>query len=97
MTPYFKARIIDTRLFILLINQFMEEKSSVNKSKIEKKMNVIISLLLKIANDGGAVSLKEQVRDLASFGLDSAEIAEITGKKVGHVSKELSVLKKESK
>jgi hypothetical protein len=75
----------------------MEEKSSVNKSKIEKKMNVIISLLLKIANDGGTVSLKEQVRDLASFGLDSAEIAEITGKKVGHVSKELSVLKKESK
>ncbi len=60
-------------------------------------MNVIISLLLKIANDGGEMSLKEQVRDLASFGLDSAEIAEITSRKVGHISKELSILKRENK
>ena len=60
-------------------------------------MNVIISLLLKIANNGNEISLKEQVRDLASFGLSSSEIAEITGKKVGHVSKELSILNKENK
>ena len=60
-------------------------------------MNVIISLLLKIANDGGEATLKEQVRDLVSFGLSSSEIAEILGKKVGHVSKEISILKKESK
>lgn len=60
-------------------------------------MNVIISLLLKIANNGNETSLKEQVRDLASFGLSSSEIAEITGKKVGHVSKELSILKREAK
>ena len=75
----------------------MTEKPSANTSKIEKKMNVIISLLLKIANNGNETSLKEQVRDLASFGLSSSEIAEITGKKVGHVSKELSILKKEDK
>lgn len=75
----------------------MEEKSSANVSKIEKKMNVIISLLLKIANNGSEVTFKEQVRDLGSFGLSSAEIAEITGKTVGHVSKELSILKKEGK
>lgn len=75
----------------------MTEKPSANTSKIEKKMNVIISLLLKIANNGNETSLKEQVRDLASFGLSSSEIAEITGKKVGHVSKELSTLKKETK
>jgi len=75
----------------------MTEKPSANTSKIEKKMNVIISLLLKIANNGNEISLKEQVRDLASFGLSSSEIAEITGKKVGHVSKELSILKKETK
>ena len=75
----------------------MTEKPSANTSKIEKKMNVIISLLLKIANNGNEIPFKEQVRDLASFGLSSSEIAEITGKKVGHVSKELSILKKETK
>lgn len=75
----------------------MTDNSMVNTSKIEKKMNVIISLLLKIANDGGTTPFKEQVRDLASFGLSSSEIAEITGKKSGHVSKELSILRKESK
>lgn len=75
----------------------MTEKLSANTSKIEKKMNVIISLLLKIANNGNETSLKEQVRDLASFGLSSSEIAEITGKKVGYVSKELSILKREAK
>lgn len=68
-----------------------------NTKSIERKMNVIISLLLKIANNGNESKLKDQVRDLASFGLSSAEIAEIVGKTVGHVSKELSILKKEVK
>lgn len=64
---------------------------------IELKMNVIISLLLKIANNGNESTLKEQIRDLASFGLSSSEIAEILGKTVGYVSKELSIIKKELK
>lgn len=64
---------------------------------IERKMNVIISLLLKIANNGNELTLRDQVRDLASFDLSSAEIAEIVGKTVGHVSKELSIIKKEAK
>lgn len=64
---------------------------------IERRMNVIISLLLKIANNGNESTLKDQVRDLASFNLSSAEIAEIIGKTVGHVSKELSIFKKKSK
>jgi len=74
----------------------MEEKQQ-DTSSIERKMNVIISLLLKIANNGNDSTLKEQVRDLASFGLSSSEIADILGKKVGYISKELSVLKKEPK
>jgi len=60
-------------------------------------MNVIISLLLRIANSGKTLTLKEQVRDLSASGLKSSEIADILGKKVGHVSKELSLLKRESK
>ncbi len=64
---------------------------------LERKMNVIISLLLRIANSGKTLTLKEQVRDLSASGLKSSEIADILGKKVGHVSKELSLLKRESK
>lgn len=66
-----------------------------NVESVERKLNVIIALLLRIANSGKAQTLKEQVRDLASFGLASSEIADIVGKKVGHVSKELSILKRE--
>jgi DNA-binding CsgD family transcriptional regulator len=69
-------------------------KSNHNTASIERKLNVIISLLLRIANSGNDLTLKEQVRNLASFGLSSSEIAEIVGKKVGYVSKELSILKK---
>ena len=64
-----------------------------NTRSIERKLNVIISLLLRIANSGSDLTLKEQVRNLASFGLSSPEIAEIVGKKVGYVSKELSILR----
>ena len=71
----------------------MEDKK-VNISSVDKKMSVIISLLLKIANNGNEISLKDQIRNLSAFGLTSAEIADIIGKKVGHVSKELSELKK---
>ena len=66
-------------------------------ASIDKKMSVMISLLLKIANNGNDVTLKEQIRDLSAFGLTSTEIADIIGKKVGHVSKELSEFKKNNK
>ena len=64
------------------------------KKSIDRKLSVIISLLLKIANEGSALTLREQIGELFNFGLNSAEIADILGKKVGHVSKELSTLKK---
>ena len=63
-------------------------------SSIDKKLSIVISLLLKIANGGNGATLKEQIKDLAFFGLSSSEIADILGKKVGYVSKELSELKK---
>ena len=64
---------------------------------IDRKLSVIIALLLKIANNGGEATLKDQIADLSSFGLSSAEIASILGKTVSHVSKELSELKKKQK
>lgn len=69
-----------------------EEKTDL--SSLDRKLSAIISLLVKIANSGSEVSLKEQIRTLAACGLTSTEIAGILGKKVGYVSKELSELKK---
>ena len=65
-----------------------------HSSEISKKLSVVISLLVKIANDNKNITLKEQIENLASFGLSSSEIADIIGKKVGYVSKELSELRK---
>lgn len=74
---------------------------NINKTRdfsgIEKKLSVIISLLVRIANDNKDITLKDQIKDLASFGLNSSEIADILGKKVGYISKELSELKKSIK
>lgn len=64
---------------------------------IDRKLSVMVSILLRIANDGEAATLKEQIRDLSSFGLGSSEIADILRKKVGYISKELSELKREFK
>ena len=63
-------------------------------SSVDKKLSVIISILLKIANDNKKTNFKDQISELASFGLSSSEIAEILSKKVGYISKELSVSKK---
>ena len=63
-------------------------------SVIDKKLSVIIALLLRIANNDNNLTLKEQIGDLASFGLNSSEIANILGKKTSYISKELSELKK---
>ena len=72
-------------------------ENNTNLTSIDKKMSVMISLLLKIANNGTDVTLKNQIKDLSAFGLTSTEIADIIGKKVGYVSKELSELKKTNK
>lgn len=72
-----------------------DEKS--NLLSIDRKLSIVISLLLKIANNGRDVTFKEQIGELSAFGLNSSEIADILGKKVGYVSKELSGIKKSKK
>ena len=66
-------------------------------SDIDKKLSVVIGLLVRIANAGSNPTLKEQVRYLSSSRLTSAEIAGILGKTVSHISKELSGLKNKHK
>lgn len=72
-----------------------EEKTNI--SSIDRKLSIVISLLMRIANNGGNPTLKDQIEDLYSFGLNSTEIAGILSKKVAYVSKELSELKKKQK
>jgi len=74
----------------------MKESQNIEKSllNIDKKISVVVSLLLRLVNNSKEATFKDQIKDLASFGLNSAEIADIIGKKVGYVSKELSELKK---
>lgn len=64
-----------------------------NIESIDRKLSVVIALLLKIAGEGSELTLKEQIKELSGFGLNTSEIAGILGKKVGYVSKELSTLK----
>ncbi len=70
-----------------------KENNNITQS-IDRKLSIVISLLLKIANECEEVTLKEQIRELSTFGLNSSEIADILSKKVGYISKELSELKK---
>lgn len=73
----------------------LEEK--INLSAIDRKLSIVVALLLRIANDGKNVTLKDQIKDLSSYGLSPAEMAAILGKKVSHISKELSEIKKSKK
>lgn len=79
----------------LLINQFMDEKTNI--VSIDRKLSIVISLLMRIANNGSNPTLKDQIEELYSFGLKSTEIAGILSKKVSYISKELTGLKKKQK
>jgi len=72
------------------------QKNKENIDSIDRKLSIVIALLLKIANNG-EITLKEQIKELSAFGLNSGEIANILSKKVGHISKELSGLKRGAK
>jgi len=38
---------------------------------IERKLSIVISILLKIANNGEDITLRQQIKELHSFGLSS--------------------------
>lgn len=69
----------------------------VEMQSIDRKMSVIIALLLKIANNGGDTTLKDQIVELSALGMSSTEIAGVLGKKVNYISKELSTIKRKQK
>jgi hypothetical protein len=77
-----------------------EEISQLNKelSEVNKRMGVIISLLLQlIPKEGSALSLKDQVRMLDSFGMRPKDMANILGRTQSHINKELAGVRKKAK
>jgi hypothetical protein len=58
---------------------------------INKKLEVIVGLLLRSLPDSGAASLKDRVLMLEAMGMRPKEMANVLGKSVGHVNKELSI------
>lgn len=66
-------------------------------NSIDKKLSIVISLLLKIANNGNETTMRDQIRDLSGFGLAPIEIADILGKKGKYINKELSTIRKDFK
>ncbi len=73
-----------------------EEKNTKNKeiSELNKRLGVVISLLLRMIPKEGGTSLKEQVRVLDDLGMRPRDIAEILGRTQPHINKELAGLRK---
>lgn len=87
-----KGYIVVVNTKLLLNTQDMTKERDIKI--IDRKLSVVIALLYKIAIEGDKLSLKDQVRELDSFGLESGEIAQVLNKKIGHIRKELSTIKK---
>jgi hypothetical protein len=73
-----------------------DETNSKNKevSELNKRLGVVISLLLRMLPQDGGTSLKEQVRILDDLGMRPRDIAEILGRTQPHINKELTGLRK---
>lgn len=73
-----------------------DEKSAKNKEILElnRRLGVVISLLLRIIPREGGISLKEQVRILDDLGMRPRDMAEILGRTQPHINKELAGLRK---
>jgi DNA-binding CsgD family transcriptional regulator len=64
-------------------------------ASIDKKMSVLISLLLRlIPKKAESLSLREQIGLLFELGMRPSEIARALGRSPGYVNKELSGLRK---
>ena len=76
----------------------MNEETQDVLEEINRKLGVVIALLANPLQSGEEkVSLKDQIRILNNYGLDTAEIASILNKSSNHVSKELTLLRKAGK
>lgn len=77
-------------------NEENQEKSTL--FELNKRLGVVISLLLRMTPVGGKIlSLKGQVKVLSDLGVRPKDIADILGRTQTHISKELAGLRKNKK
>ncbi len=76
-----------------MVDNNVEEKHDA----ITKRLDVIISLMMEQQSTEAPLTLKDKIKKLQDCGLDYKTIATILNKSPGHISKELSLLKKSSK
>lgn len=66
--------------------------------ELNKKMGVVISLLLRsVSRDTAVLPLKEQIAILDGLGVRPVDIAVIVGRTPGHVNKELVTIRRAAK
>lgn len=64
-------------------------------AELNKRLGIIISLLLKTLPKGGeGISLRDQIQLLADLGVRPKDISEILGRTQTYVNKELASLRK---
>jgi len=79
----------------------MQNKENQEKSilfELNKRLGVVISLLLRMTPVGGKIlTLKGQVKVLSDLGVRPKDIADILGRTQTHITKELATLRKYEK
>jgi DNA-binding CsgD family transcriptional regulator len=61
---------------------------------IQKRLDILISLILKRELQDKTITMRETISHLSSVGLTYSEIAAIFGKSASYVASELTLLKK---
>lgn len=73
-----------------------KNKGETTLESTNRLLMVIIALLLR-RKEEHPLTLREQIETLRGFNLGGSEIAEILGKNVSYINKELSDIKKKKK
>jgi hypothetical protein len=70
------------------------EEATLNE--IAKRLDVIIAVLLEVAEKGGkTIPVRTRVRMLSQVGMRPTEVSKILGKSLSYVRKEQSLLRRE--
>jgi len=69
--------------------------TSTNEERIVKRLNVLIALnLINLSKKNLKMDLRDQINFLSNFGIKNNEIAEILGKSINHINKELHLIRR---
>lgn len=75
----------------------MSEKVETSLLAIQKRLDILISLIVKKELEDKTITMREMIGYLSSVGLNYSEIASIFGKSSSYIASELTLLKKRGK